>query len=50
MSKWDQAELQRHIDDGVEESLTLDYKAAGALEKDDKNIVGEASANRLGAT
>jgi hypothetical protein len=36
MSNWDQAELQRHIDDGVEESLNLDYKAAGALDKDDK--------------
>jgi hypothetical protein len=34
MSKWDQAKLQRHIDDGVEESLTLDYKAASALEKE----------------
>ena len=34
-TKWDQAELQRHIDDGVEESLTLDYKHAGALERTD---------------
>lgn len=33
MSTWDQAELQRHIDDGVEESLNLEYKAAGAIEK-----------------
>lgn len=32
---WNQAELQRHIDDGVEESLNLDYKASGALEKSD---------------
>src|SRR5436190_12199869 len=31
---WDEAELQRHITDGVEESLTLDYKAAGGLSKD----------------
>jgi hypothetical protein len=28
---WNQAELQRHINDGVEESLNLDYKAAGSL-------------------
>jgi len=35
-TKWDQAELQRHIDDGVEESLNLDYKASGALERSDE--------------
>jgi len=35
-TKWDEAELQRHIDDGVEENLNLDYKAAGALEKSDE--------------
>ncbi len=30
---WDQARVQQYIDDGVEESLNLDYKAAGALAK-----------------
>jgi hypothetical protein len=28
---WEQAELQRHMDNKVEESLTLDYKAGDAL-------------------
>lgn len=28
---WDQEELQRYIDEGIEESLTLDYKAGVAL-------------------
>jgi len=32
---WDQAELQRYIDEGIEESLTLDYKAADALGNSD---------------
>lgn len=32
-STWTEAEIQRYIDDGDEESLTLDYKAAGALAK-----------------
>ena len=32
---WDQARVQQYIDDGVEESLNLDYKAAGALAKTD---------------
>jgi Putative DNA-binding domain len=30
-TKWDQAELQRHIDDEVEENLNLEYKAGDAL-------------------
>lgn len=30
---WDQARLQQLIDQGIEESLTLEYKAAAALEK-----------------
>lgn len=34
--KWSQAEIQRYIDNSVEESLILDYKAAGALEKSPK--------------
>jgi len=44
---WDQAELQRHIDDGVEESLNLDYKAAEALGTSDgkkKEITKDVSA------
>ena len=32
---WDEARVQQYIDDGTEESLTLDYKAAGALGKTD---------------
>jgi hypothetical protein len=31
--EWTEADLQRYIDDGVEESLNLDYKAAGSLAK-----------------
>jgi hypothetical protein len=31
MSKWDQAELQRHIDAPVEESVTLEYKSGDSL-------------------
>lgn len=33
---WDEARVQQYIDDGVEESLNLDYKAAGALAKTDR--------------
>ena len=33
---WNEAALQQYIDDETEESLTLDYKAADALEKTDK--------------
>ena len=33
---WDQARVQALIDQGVQENLTLEYKAAGALEKTDK--------------
>lgn len=33
---WDLAKVQQYIDNGIEESLTLDYKAAGALEKTDR--------------
>lgn len=37
MSKiWSEADIQTYIDDEVQESLTLDYKAAAALAKDDK--------------
>jgi hypothetical protein len=31
--EWNQARLQRYIDEGIEESLTLDYKAGQALLK-----------------
>jgi hypothetical protein len=31
--QWDQAAIQSYIDDGIEESLTIEYKAAGALGK-----------------
>ncbi len=44
---WDQARIQQYIDDGVEESLNLDYKAAGALAKTDgkkKEITKDVSA------
>lgn len=27
---WDEAKLQRYINDEIEESLTLDYKASGS--------------------
>lgn len=33
---WDEARIQQYIDDGIEESLNLDYKAAGALSKEPK--------------
>jgi hypothetical protein len=40
MSKtWDEAELQRHITDEIEESTNLDYKAAGALGRDKKDEI-----------
>jgi hypothetical protein len=36
---WDEAELQRQIAEGIEESLTLEYKSAGSLSRDtDKKI------------
>lgn len=31
---WDQAELERYISEGIEENLTLDYKAGPALARD----------------
>jgi hypothetical protein len=30
---WDQARIEQYITEGIEESLTLDYKAAGSLDK-----------------
>ena len=44
---WNQARVQQYIDDGVEESLNLDYKAAAALAKTDgkrKEITKDVSA------
>ncbi len=32
---WDQSRLEQYITQGIEESLTLDYKAAGSLVKND---------------
>jgi schlafen family protein len=52
---WNQTELQRYINDGVEESLTLDYKAGDALGTSDgkkKEITKDVSAmaNSAGGT
>lgn len=44
---WTQAELQRHIDEQIEESLTLDYKSGEALHPDhrrNKEIAKDISA------
>lgn len=32
---WDEARVQQYINDGIEETLNLDYKAAGSLAKSD---------------
>lgn len=55
MSKWDQAELQRHIDAPVEESLTLEYKSGDSLGTNNdkkKEITKDVSAmaNSAGGT
>ena len=45
--KWSQASIQKHIDDEIQESLTLDYKAAGSLGKGDekkKEVTKDVSA------
>lgn len=39
MSSWTEQELQRYIDDEIEESTTLDYKAAEALSKGKKDEI-----------
>ncbi len=47
MKEWNEAALQQYIDDEIEESLTLEYKAADALEKTDgkkKEITKDVSA------
>ena len=44
---WDQSRIQQHIVQEIEESLTLDYKAAGSLSKTDgkkKEITKDVSA------
>ena len=44
---WDEARVQQYINDGTEESLNLDYKAAGALGRSDgkkKEITKDVSA------
>ena len=46
-NKWDKVRVQQYIDDCVEESSTLDYKAANALGKNDgkkKEITKDVSA------
>jgi hypothetical protein len=35
MSIWDENAIKRYVDQGIEESLTLDYKASGSLAKTD---------------
>jgi predicted HTH transcriptional regulator len=45
--RWEQLKIQQYIDNGIEESLTLDYKAADALSKSDskkKEITKDVSA------
>ena len=44
---WDEARLMQYINDGIEESLNLDYKAAAALNKTEekkKQITKDVSA------
>lgn len=46
-TSWDQKRIQQYIDDKIQESLTLDYKAAEALQKKDekrKEITKDVSA------
>lgn len=46
-NSWDQKRIQQYIDDKVQESLTLDYKAAEALQRKDekrKEITKDVSA------
>ena len=50
---WDEQRLEQFITDGVEESLTLDYKSAGALKRDKKAEITKdvsAMANSAGGT
>jgi len=52
---WNEAEIQRYIDDEEEESLALDYKAASALAKSDSKKAEitkdvSAMANSAGGT
>jgi hypothetical protein len=44
---WNEQRLQKYVDDEIEESLTLDYKAAGSLDRTDgkkKEITKDISA------
>ncbi len=53
MSEWDVARLQRLIDDRTSESLLLDYKASGALDKGAATEISKdvsAFANAAGGT
>jgi hypothetical protein len=55
IKQWSQTEIQQYIDSGVEESLTLEYKAADSLGKSDgkkKEITKDVSAmaNSAGGT
>jgi hypothetical protein len=48
-SEWNQEAIQQYIDEEIEESLNLDYKAAGALGRTDgkkKEITNALSHNR----
>jgi hypothetical protein len=51
MDEWTLTKIQRYIDNQVEESLMLDYKASGALDKNKKNEITKdvsAMANSAG--
>ena len=53
--EWNESALQQHIDEETEESLTLEYKAAGAFKKTDKEKTEitkdvSAMANSAGGT
>jgi hypothetical protein len=53
--EWNEAELQRYIKDEVEENLTLDYKAAAALDRNNSKTTEitkdvSAMANAAGGT
>lgn len=39
MTTWDEAELQRHVIEGIQESSQLEYKAAGALDAKNPDAV-----------
>src|ERR1044072_836376 len=52
---WTETELQRHIDEGIEEHFQLDYKAAGSIDKQNNKTTEitkdvSAFANSAGGT